>query len=104
MRQMTQFYAIVGTMMALGTTLTAQVRSCDLEISINSPTNNAPIAPKDTAWLEFTVKNNGPDPIMATDTLWFWDKTNLFPFLAVTSIPAKTTKAYTKSALNLNIV
>lgn len=75
------------------------VRSCDLQIAINSPANNQIIEAGDTAWIAFTVVNNGPDDILASDTLWFWDRTNVLRFLALSDIPANTDRSYTSTEL-----
>jgi hypothetical protein len=47
---------------------------------------------------------DGPDAILATDTLWFWDQTNLFPFLAVEEIPAKQSRKFTRNELGLRFI
>lgn len=105
MTKFNQIFQLTTVLLCAAVGSSAQsVRSCDLTVTINSPGNNEIIQPNDTSWLEFTITNSGPDPILSTDTLWFFDQTTVFPFLALTDIPKDGTKSYTRSELNMSIV
>lgn len=103
MRKIKQFI-VSATLMAIGTQTFAQVRICDLQVRLNSPSDNMELHANDTVWIEFTIVNNGPDSIMANDTLWFWDLNNVYPFVAGSNIPGNTTKDFTRNDLGYSII
>lgn len=49
--------------------LTAQTRNCDLSLNIVSPTNNFVVPFGDTVVVFISIKNNGPDSILVSDTI-----------------------------------
>lgn len=79
-------------------------RSCDLQVTLTSPADGLEVQAGDTVWMEFTVLNNGGDPIAADDTLWFWDQSRVNFFLAGSEIPANSSKDFTRTDLNVPIL
>lgn len=78
---MKKLYFLGAILFALSTTAFGQVGTVDLQMELVTPTSGSVQAPG-MYTLEFNLINNGPDEIIAGDTIWFgyWIGTDLFDF------------------------
>ncbi len=84
MKKSTKLILGLTAMTTLGLSASAQLKECDLALSIVSPADYSTIPFGDTVYVEVEVKNNGKDAISATDTLFFESEGATRPFWIVT--------------------
>ncbi len=108
MKKSTKFLLTLAAMTTVGFGASAQdLKECNLEIQLTSPANDAVYEYGDTIWISFDVKNNGPDAITATDTLWVGvpsgQQTQVFP-VTTSGIASGVTAPVSKAlrAINTN--
>jgi archaellum component FlaG (FlaF/FlaG flagellin family) len=72
MKRMTQLMVALAATMTLSIATQAQtVRDCNLGVTLTSPAASQSVPYGDTAWITFDITNNGPDSILAGDTMFY---------------------------------